>query len=136
CWRRHHRDDTLVPGLGGLRDGGSFYPRRPQRCLLLCDALALSPQGLEDEGLLLCLVCGALLRAPTSFSSCIRSGSAGRVALTGLNFDVRPGGAIRTAPAGLLGVVSLSGCFGAASADIALLFLCSSLLGRLGPSSH
>jgi len=57
------------------------------------------------------------------------------VALTGLNFDVRPGGAIRTALAGLLDVVSLSGCFSTALADVALL-LCSSLLGRLGPSSH
>ena len=40
-----------------------------------------------------------------------------------------------TAPAGLLGVVSLSGRFSTALAGVALL-LCSSLLGRLGPSSH
>jgi hypothetical protein len=86
--------------------------------------------------LLLRLVGRALLRAPASFSSCIRSGGAGRVALTGLNFDVRPGGAICVAPAGLLGVVSLSGCFGASSADIAILFMRSGLLGRLGPPSH
>ena len=81
------------------------------------------------------MVSRALLRAPASFSSCIRSGGAGRVALTGLNFDVRLGGAIYTAPAGLLGVVSQSGRFGTALADVALL-LYSGLLGRLGPSGH
>ena len=77
----------------------------------------------------------ALLRTPTSFSSCNRPDSAGRVALTGLNFNDGPGSATGTAPAGLLGVVSLSGCFGAALADIALL-LRQGLLGRLGPLSH
>ena len=82
------------------------------------------------------MVGGALLRPPTSFSSCIRPGGASRVALAGLNFNVCPGGAVRAAPAGLLGVVSLSGCFSTALAGVALLLLCSSLLGRLGPSSH
>jgi hypothetical protein len=51
------------------------------------------------------MVGGALLRTPTSFSFCNR-----------------PGGAIRTAPAGLLDVVSLSGCFGTALADVASSF--------------
>ena len=82
------------------------------------------------------MVGGALLRTPTSFSFCNRPGGAGHIALTGLNFDVRPSGAIRTAPAGLLDVVSLSSWFSIALADVALLLLCSSLLGRLGPSSH
>jgi len=79
---------------------------------------------------------GALLRTPTSFSSCNRPGGASRVALAGLNFDVRPGGAVRAAPAGLPHVVSLSGCSSTALADVASIRLCSSLLGRLGPSSH
>ena len=82
------------------------------------------------------MVSGALLRPPTNVSFCNRPSGAGRVALPGLNFDVRPGGAIRTAPAGLLDVVSLSGCFSTALAGVATLLLCSSLLGRLGPSSH
>ena len=54
------------------------------------------------------MVSRALLRAPTSFSSYIRPGGASRVALTGLNFNDCPGGAVRATPAGLLGVVSLS----------------------------
>ena len=82
------------------------------------------------------MVGGALMHAPTSFSSCIRPGGASRVALTGLNFNDCLGGAVRAASAGLLGVVSLSGCSGTASADVALLLLHSSLLGRLGPSGH
>ena len=82
------------------------------------------------------MVGGALLHVPTGFSSCIRPGGASRVALTGLNFNDCPGGAVRAAPAGLLGVVSLSGYFGTASADVALLLLRPSLLSRLGPSSH
>ena len=77
----------------------------------------------------------ALRRAPANFSSRIRSGGAGRVPLTGLNFNDGPGGATSTVPAGLLGVVSLSGCFGTALADVALL-LYLGLLGRLGPSGH
>ena len=82
------------------------------------------------------MVGGALLRAPTSFSSYIRPGDASRIALTGLNFNDCPGGAVRAAPAGLLGVVSLSGYFGIALASVALLPLCPSLLGCLSPSSH
>ena len=105
------------------------------RRLFLCDALSLSPQGLEDEGLLFYMVGRALLCAPASFSSRIRSGGAGRVALTGLNYDVRPGGAIRIAPAGLLGVVSLSSRFDATLASVAL-FLCPGLLRRPGTSSQ
>ena len=79
------------------------------------------------------MVSRVLLRAPASFSSRIRSGGAGRVTLTGLNFNNCLGGATGTAPAGLLGVVSLSACFGTALAGVALLLLCSGLLGRLGP---
>ena len=79
---------------------------------LFCDAFALGPRGLGDEGVLLCL----------------------GVALTGLNFNGRLGSTTGTAPASLLGVVSLSGRFGTALAGVAL--LCTSLLCRLGPSSH
>ena len=82
------------------------------------------------------MVGGVLLRAPTSFSSCIRPGGASRVALTGLDFSDCQGGAVHTAPAGLLGVGSLSGCLGSALAGVTLLLLCPSLLRRLGPSSH
>ena len=77
----------------------------------------------------------APLHIPASFSFRIRSGGAGRVALTGLNFSNCLGGTTGTAPAGLLGAVSLSGRFGTALAGVALL-LCPSLLRRLGPSSH
>jgi hypothetical protein len=79
---------------------------------------------------------GALLRTPTSFSSRNRPGGASRVALTVLNFDVRPSGAVRTAPAGLPHVVSLSGFFTTALTDVVSILLCSSLLGLLGPLSH
>jgi len=82
------------------------------------------------------MVGGALLRTPTNFSSCIRSGGAGRVAMTGPNFDVRPGGAIRIYPAGLLDGISRSGRLSTALADAASILLSSSLLGCLGPSSH
>ena len=74
-------------------------------------------------------------RAPASFSLRIRSGGAGRVALTGLNFNGRLGSATSTAVAGLLGVGSLSGRFGTALASVALL-LCPGLLRRPGPSSQ
>jgi len=78
------------------------------------------------------LVGRALLRVPASFSFRIRSGGAGRVALTGLDFNSRLGGVTGPAPAGLLGVVSLSGRFGTALAGVAL--LCPSLLRCPGPS--
>ena len=77
----------------------------------------------------------AFLRAPTSFSFCNRLGGAGRVTLTGLSFNSRLGGATGTAPAGLLGIASLSSRFCATLAGIALL-LCPGLLRRLGPSGH
>ena len=80
-------------------------------------------------------VCG-VLRAPAGLSFRIRSGGAGHVALTGLNFNGRLGSATGTAPASLLGVVSLSGRFGTALAGVTLLLLCPSLLRRLGPWSH
>ena len=82
------------------------------------------------------MVGGALLRAPTSFSSCLRSSGASRVALTGPNFDVRPGGAIGITPADLLDGISQSGRLSTALADAASILLSSSLLGCLGPSSH
>ena len=82
------------------------------------------------------MVGGALLRAPTSFSSCIWSGGAGCVALTGPNFDVWPGGTIRISPTGLLDGISRSGRLSTALADAASILLSSSLVGRLGPSSH
>src|SRR6185503_12440763 len=109
-WHRHYRDGTLVPGLGGLRDGGSFYLRRLLRHVL-CEALALGPRGLEDEGLLRCLAGRTLLLALASFSFRTRSGGAGRVALTGLSFNSRLVGATGTAPASLPGIVSLSSRF-------------------------
>ena len=77
----------------------------------------------------------ALLRAPASFSFRIRSGGAGRIALTGLDFNGHLGGATGTARAGLLGIVSLSSRFGTTLASVALL-LCPSLLRRPGPSSQ
>ena len=76
----------------------------------------------------------APLRIPASFSFRIRSGGAGRVALTGLNFNGRLGGVTGPAPAGLLGIVSLSGRFGTALAGAAL--MCPSLLCCPGPSSQ
>ena len=110
------------------------------RRVLLCDALALGPRGLEDEGLHLYTVGRALLRAPASLSSCGRMGGASRIALTGLNFSNYQGGAVHAALTGLLGIGSLSSRFGTALAGVALndvtLLLCPSLLRRLGPSSH
>jgi len=88
-----------------------------------------------DEGILLCAAGRALLLAPASFSFRIRSGGAGRVALTGLNVDGRLGGATGTAPAGLLGIIGLSSRFGATLAGVAFL-LCPSLLRRPGPSGQ
>ena len=88
-----------------------------------------------DEGILLCAAGRTLLLAPASFSFRIRSGGTGRVALTGLNVDGRLGGATGTAPAGLLGIASLSSRFCATLAGVAL-FLCPGLLRRLGPSGH
>src|SRR6185503_20248009 len=126
------RNGTLVPGLGGLRDGSSSHPWRLSRHLFLCDTLALSPRGLEDKGLLLCLTGRALPRVPASFSFHIRSGGTGRVALTGLNFNGRLGCATSTALAGLLGIVSPSGRFCTALAGVALL-LCPCLLRHSGP---
>ena len=87
-----------------------------------------------DKGIFLCLTGRALPRAAASFSFRIRSGGTGRVALTGLNFNGRLGGATGTAPASLLGVVSLGSRFGATLASVALL-LCPGLLRRPGPSS-
>jgi len=135
CWHERYSDETLVPGLGGLRDGGSFHLWRLLR-RVLCDALALGPRGLEDEGHLLSMVGRALLRAPASLSSCGRTGGASRIALTGLNFSNCQGGAVHAALAGLLGVGSLSGRFGTALDGVTLLLLCPSLLRRLGASSH
>ena len=76
-----------------------------------------------------------LLLALASFSFRTRSGGAGRVALTGLSFNSRLGGATGTAPASLLGIVSLSSRFCATLAGVALL-LCPSLLRRPGPSGQ
>ena len=56
--------------------------------------------------------------------------------MTGLNFNDCPGSTIRTAPAGLLDGVSRRGHLSTALADAASILLSSSLLGRLGPSSH
>ena len=134
-WHGHYRDSTLVPGLRGPRDRGSFHHRRLLRRLLLCDVLALGPRGLEDEGLLLHTIGRTLLRPPAGLSSCVRSGGASRIALTGLNSSNCQGGAVHAALAGLLGVGSQSGCFGTALAGVTLL-LCPSLLRRLGASSH
>ena len=131
----HYRDGTLVPGLGGLRDGGSFYLWRLLRHVL-CEALALDPRGLEDEGLLRSWAGRALLRAPASFSFYVRSGGAVCVALTGLNINDRLGG---TALAGLLGVGRLRSRLGATVAGVALTsvaLLLPGLLRRLGPSGH
>ena len=133
-WHGHYCDGTLVPGLGGLRDGGSFYPWRLLRHVL-CEALVLGPRGLEHEGLLGCLTSRALLRVPASFSFCDRSGGAVRIALTGRNSNGRLGDATGTALAGLLGVGRLSSRFCATLAGVALL-LCPGLLRRLGPSGH
>ena len=135
-WHGHYCDDTLVPGLGGFRDGGSFHNWRPLRRLLLCDALTLGPQGLEDEGLLLNTTGRALLHAPASLSSCVRSGGASRIALTGLNSSNCQGGTVHTALAGLLGIGGRSGCFGTALAGVNLLLLRPGWLRRLGASSH
>ena len=55
---------------------------------------------------------------------------------TDLVFDDRPGGVICAAPAGLPHGVSLSSCFNATLAGIAPIPRRSSLLGRLGSSSH
>jgi len=76
-----------------------------------------------------------LLRASASFSFCRRSGGAGGVALTGLNFNKCVDGATGATLASLLGVGNLSGRLGTALAG-AVLLLCPSLLRRLGPSSH
>ena len=119
----------------GSETGAPSTPGAHLRHFLLCDALALGPRGLEDEGLLLNTIGRALLRAPASFPSRIRSGGAGRVALTSLNFNVGSGGAVRAAPAGLLGIVGLSSRFGATLAGVAFL-LCPSLLRRPGPSGQ
>jgi len=79
---------------------------------------------------------GALLRAPTSSSSCDRLGGAIRVVPTGLDFDVRLGDVIRAASADLLLGVGLSGCYNAALAGVASTLQRSSHLGLLNPSSH
>ena len=113
---------------------GSFPLRRTLRRRLLRNTLALGPWGLEYEGLLLCLAGRALLHAPASFSFHSRSGGASRVALTGLSFNSRLGGVTGPAPADLLGVIGLSGCFGTALAGVTLLF--PSLLCCPGPSSQ
>jgi len=76
-----------------------------------------------------------LLRAPASFSFYVRSGGDICVARTGLSFNSCLGGATGTAPAGLLGIASLSSRFCATLAGVALL-LCPGLLRRLGPSGH
>ena len=78
---------------------------------------------------------GALLRAPADISFRIRSGGAGRPALTGLNFNGRLDGATGTTPAGLLGVIGRSSRFGTTLASVALL-LCPGLLRRPDPSSQ
>ena len=100
------------------------------------DTLDPSPRGLEDEGLHLYLASGALLRAPTSFSSCDRLGGAIRVAPAGLDFDVRPGGVICASMADLSLGVSLSGCYNTALAGIAPNLQRSSLLGLLTLAGH
>jgi len=78
----------------------------------------------------------ALLRAPAGLYSCVRSGGASRISLTGLNSSNCQGGAIHAVLAGLLGVCGQSSCFGTALAGVTLLLLCSGLLCRLGASSH
>src|SRR6185436_11314876 len=115
---------------GGLREGGSFYPWRLLRHVL-CEALALGPRGLEDEGLLCCLTGRALLRVPASFSFCGRSGGAVRVAPTSLNFNGRLGGATGTALAGPLGIGRLSSRLGATLAGGALTGITLLLPGSL-----
>ena len=81
----------------------------------------------------------ALLRAPASFSFCGRAGSAVRVALTGLNFNSRLGGATGTARACLLSVGHRSGRPGTMLAGVALTAVTLPLPGSLrclGPSGH
>ena len=122
----------------GSEMGGSFYLRRLLRHVL-CEALALGPRGLEDEGLLRCLAGRVLLRTPASFSFYVRSGGAVRVALTGLNINDRLGGATGTALAGLLSVGRSSSRLGATVAGVTLTsvtLLLPGLLRRLGPSGH
>ena len=95
-----------------------------------------STPALGDEGLHLRQAGGTLLHTPTRSFLRDRPGGAIRVAPTGLDFDVRLGGVICTAPAGLPHGVSWSGCFSSALAGVAPVPRRSSLLGRLGPSSH
>ena len=81
----------------------------------------------------------ALLRTPASFSFCIRSGGAGRVALTGLNVDGRLGSTSDAALAGVFaGVGRLSSRLGTTLAGVALtgVTLLPGLLRRLSPSGH
>ena len=79
---------------------------------------------------------GALLHAPTSFSSCDRLGGAIRVVPTGLDFDVRPGGIIRAAPVDFHLGVSLGGYYNAALAGVAPTLQSSGQLGLQGSPSH
>ena len=137
-WLSHNRNGTLVQGLRGPRRRGSFHRRCLLRRTLLRDAPALGPRGLEDEGLLH-TVGRALLRAPTGLSFSIRSGGAGRVALTGLNVDGHLGSTTDTTLAGLLGVGRLSSRLGATLAGVALTAVTLPLPGSLrclGPSGH
>jgi len=76
------------------------------------------------------------LRVPTSSFLCDWTGGAIRVAPTGPNFDVRPGGVTYAAPVGLPHGVSRSGCSNATLTGVTPVPRRSSLLGRLGPSSH
>ena len=72
-----------------------------------------------------------LLSIPASSSSCFWLDGAIHSALAG--FDIRPGGATRAAPAGLLLGVGPSGRRCAALTGIVPALLRSGLLGRLGP---
>ena len=76
------------------------------------------------------------MRTPTRSFLCDLPGGAIRAAPTNLGIDVRPGGVVYTAPAGLPHSVSQSDCFNATLASIAPISRRSSLLGRLGPASH
>ena len=103
---------------------------------LLRDSLDPSPRGPGDEGFRLRQAGGALLRTPTRSFLCNRLGGTNRAAPTDLGSDVRPGGVIYAAPVGLSHGVSLSSCSNATLAGVAPIPRHSSLLGRLGPSSH
>ena len=99
-------------------------------------SVAPSTPALGGEGLSLSLAGGALLRFPTSLSSssCYQLCDAARSTLAG--FNIRPGGALRAAPADLLLSIGPGGRRSAALAGVIFALPCLGLLGRQGPSSH